>query len=74
MISVNQGDRPDPTAQTVVQRMASTMQDMRAAGAIVTAASVAVWGDYTDAEVAAHAREAADLARAGAARQLDQVA
>lgn len=66
MISVDQGHRP----ATLVERMASTMQDMRAAGQVVTDRALAVYGDYTDDEVARHGREAADLARARAVRQV----
>lgn len=58
--------------QSLVERMAETMRDMRAAGQVVTISALAVYGDYTDAEVERYGAEAADLARARAARQIHQ--
>lgn len=57
-------------ARTIVERMADVMRDMRAAGQTVTAASVAVYGDFTDAEVSKHAMEASNLARSREVRQV----
>lgn len=62
---------PQAETRSVAERMADVMQEMRAAGQIVTAESLAVFGDFTDAEVAKFAREASDLARS---RQVRQVA
>lgn len=56
--------------RSLPERMADTMRDMRAAGQIVTAESLAIYGDYTNAEIAAHASEAANLARAREVRQV----
>lgn len=56
--------------RTVAERMADVMREMRAAGQVVTAASVAVHGDFTDAEVAKHGPEAANLARSREVRQV----
>lgn len=61
---------PHAAARSLVERMADVMREMRAAGQMVTAESVAVHGDFTDAEVARHAREASDLARARETRQV----
>lgn len=52
------------------ERMADAMRDMRAAGHVVTAASLAVYGDFTDAEVARYGPEAANLARTRETRQV----
>lgn len=57
-------------AAALVERMAATMQDMRAAGLVVTSQSLAVHGDYTDDEVARHAAEAANLARSRAVKRV----
>jgi hypothetical protein len=61
---------PAQPARTLVERMADVMREMRAAGQMVTAGTLAVHGDFTDAEVAKVAREAADLARAREVRQV----
>jgi len=61
---------PAAPARSIVERMADTMREMRAAGQIVTADSLAVYGDYTSAEVARHAMEASNLARAREVRQV----
>lgn len=61
---------PAAPVQTIVERMAETMRDMRAAGQVVTARALAVYGDYTDAEVERYAPEASDLARARAVREV----
>lgn len=61
---------PAASARSVVERMADTMREMRAAGQMVTAETVAVHGDFTDAEVAKFAREASDLARSRETRQV----
>jgi len=57
-------------AITIVERMAATMQDMRAAGHIITADTLAVHGDFTDDEVRQHGDEAANLARARAVKRV----
>lgn len=63
---------PPPAQPTrgVIERMADTMREMRAAGQMVTAATVAVAGDFTDAEVAKYGPEAANLARSRETRQV----
>jgi len=62
---------PAPQApRTVAERMADVMREMRAAGQIVTAETVAVHGDFTNAEVAKHGPEAANLARSREIRQV----
>jgi hypothetical protein len=57
-------------ARSIVERMADVMREMRAAGQIVTAETVAVFGDFTSAEVSKHAMEASNLARAREVRQV----
>ncbi|MEP9389619.1 hypothetical protein [Mesorhizobium sp. KR9-304] len=59
-----------PENPSIVERMAETMRDMRAAGMTVTARALAVYGDYADADIERHGEEAAALARARAVRRL----
>jgi hypothetical protein len=66
---------PAPAARaleprTIAERMADAMREMRAAGQIVTAATLAVYGDFTDDEVAIFGPEAANLARSREVRQV----
>ncbi|MBN9243968.1 MAG: hypothetical protein J0I98_14345 [Mesorhizobium sp.] len=63
---------PPAAAKTrsVTERMADTMREMRAAGQMVTAETVAVHGDFTNAEVAKFGPEAANLARSRETRQV----
>jgi len=72
MISLRSNQVPSQpaTGKSIVERMADDMADMRAAGQLVTNEALAVWGDWSSAEVERHAREAADLARSRAVRQL----
>jgi hypothetical protein len=58
--------------RSLVERMADVMREMRAAGQVVTAATLAVHGDFTDAEVAKHAMEASNIARSRETRQVAQ--
>ena len=59
-----------PPQKSIVESMADVMRDMRAAGHVVTSESLAVFGDFTAAEVAKHGPEAANLARQQAVRKV----
>jgi hypothetical protein len=61
---------PAAPARSIVEAMADVMREMRAAGQTVTSETLAVFGDFTDAEVAKHAMEASNLARAREVRQV----
>lgn len=59
-----------PSSPSIVERMAAAMQDMRASGMTITADTLAVYGDFTDEEVATHGAEAGDLARSRAVKRV----
>jgi hypothetical protein len=65
-----QKEPPAAPALSIVERMADVMREMRAAGQTVTSDSLAVFGDFTNAEVSKHAPEASNLARAREVRQV----
>lgn len=73
MLSSTAGQGATPAIvpeQSILERMAATMQEMRAAGQVVTAYTLAVFGDFTDDEVATHGPEAANLARSRAVKRV----
>lgn len=74
MIRYADNPAPAPIAPTLVERMAQKMREMGMGGVAVTADSLFEYSDFSRAEIEAHGREAADLARALSVRQLREAA
>lgn len=61
---------PRKQQATLIDRIARTVEDMRAAGIVVTKQALAVYGDYPTDIVERHGEAACDLARSRQIRQL----